>query len=169
MRNFGFFIEGMMLRPFEYRTRTFRCFLRSMSLIGISAYFHTITALAEVTTEDFKLRAADSFEGAIDFIGTVDFALFAATGFFLRRGLAGRKCGRILQLSFLVLFLIANIISMISAYISRMQLVGQMASGTIHLNSLSVELPGWATLFAGLCVIVIGAASLSEQGDHNEG
>ena len=90
-------------------------------------------AIAETSVSELRLKSVDIFEHMIDFMVTLDLALFAVVGYFCKDGLIRipKGAGYRLQYGqalFGFFFVIASVISLLFAYLGRAELISQVAS-----------------------------------------
>jgi hypothetical protein len=128
----------------------------------------SVTALAAAASEgELKLKGAEIFERSIDFMVTLDLALFAVVGFFAKDGLfikGGNVIHRGLVL-LLALFAITAVGSLFCGYLTRMEIVAQVSySGTFYaggFNEYTVQ--AWLLVAAAFCAAWFVAIALKNK------
>ncbi|MCF3946357.1 hypothetical protein AiwAL_07040 [Acidiphilium sp. AL] len=107
-------------------------------IIGIAllSLVFVFPARADVTGGDFQVMVPGVFEHLIDFMVTLDLALFALVGYFAKDRLATSGCIRCLQYLTLLLFSLSSGVSLFYAYFGHLEIAAQLVGGAFDYRHL---------------------------------
>lgn len=133
--------------------------LRCMLSILILASAAGIAFADTITARDAEVKAPEIFEHMIDYMVSLELALFAAVGFFGRNGLAKHYTGW--QVSAGFVFVLFGAASLFFAYQSHLELMTQLASGTFDYKVMTNYVPEAVTLLiSSIAAFIFSAIAL---------
>jgi hypothetical protein len=142
---------------------------RPLTLLAMIAVALLVcSAAAAEGPDDFRIKSAESFDKVIDFLVTLDLALFAVVGFFIRNGLAGAPRVRCGQIILLILFTVAASFSLFCGYRARLDLASILASGSFPFQAVQDWYVYQAVLVVGSGVLAAATVALCLLGNDRE-
>lgn len=110
------------------------------------------TLATESAGDSARLKAPEIFEHTLDFMVTLDLAVFAVVGFFSKDGISSSKYLRRIQIGSFGLFIVFGALSLLFAYDARIEIMRQLAGGAFSYETLNYYVwQGWTLLIAAIC------------------
>ncbi len=129
--------------------------LNLLTLLGaICVALALCSAATADGSDDFRIKSAESLDKVVDFLITLDLALFGLVGFFVRNGLSAQPRLRRAQIAVLVPFALVAGYSLFCGYRARLDMIALLASGSFPFESV----PSWSVYQA---IAVVGAGVLA--------